>query len=331
MEILSISRDKRFFEDNSDVLKRHIGYANNLDRLDIIVFTLKNSNFRDKKISSKFWVYPTNSFCRWLYLIDATRIGRRLIKPDLITAQDPFECGLVAWLLSRFFGSELELQVHTDIGSRYFRKESFINKLRFLIAKILLPKASKIRVVNNRIKDFINLKFNIENNKINVRPIFIDTENIRKSEIKTDLRKKYPQYEKIILMASRLSKEKNISLAILAFKEVIKNQNNTGLIIVGSGPEEYKLKSLVKKMNLESNIKFEPWTDDLVSYYKTTDLFLVTSFYEGYGMTIAEAKAANCPVISSDVGSARDLGAFLFYDFNPKILSDLILEKLEGK
>jgi glycosyltransferase involved in cell wall biosynthesis len=40
---------------------------------------------------------------------------------------------------------------------------------------------------------------------------------------------------------------------------------------------------------------------------KTADLFLVTSNYEGYGMTIVEALAAGCTVVSTDVGCAREV------------------------
>ena len=60
-----------------------------------------------------------------------------------------------------------------------------------------------------------------------------------------------------------------------------------------------------------NNVIFEKWIDreTLFSYYKTVDLFLVTSLYEGYGMTLVEAQAAGCPIISTDVGVAREVGA----------------------
>ena len=45
----------------------------------------------------------------------------------------------------------------------------------------------------------------------------------------------------------------------------------------------------------------------MISYYKTADLFLLTSDYEGYGLTLVEAVAAGVRVISSDVGIAAKL------------------------
>ncbi len=50
---------------------------------------------------------------------------------------------------------------------------------------------------------------------------------------------------------------------------------------------------------------------DASAYYGIADLVLVTSKYEGYGLVIAEALASGKPVLSTDVGAARELGAIL--------------------
>ncbi|MBI3671782.1 glycosyltransferase family 4 protein, partial [Candidatus Azambacteria bacterium] len=135
--------------------------------------------------------------------------------------------------------------------------------------------------------------------------------------------KKYPQFEKIILMASRLTKEKNIPLAIEAMKEVVKKYPKAGLLIVGDGPEKEKLKA--KRSTLNANIIFEDWTDDLASYYKTSDIFLLTSDYEGYGRTIIEALVAGTPVVSTDVGYAREAGVVLT-EHNASSISEKIVD-----
>jgi glycosyltransferase involved in cell wall biosynthesis len=55
------------------------------------------------------------------------------------------------------------------------------------------------------------------------------------------------------------------------------------------------------------NVIFEPWTEDIISYYKTSDLFILPSYYEGWGRTVVEAMAAKCPVIMTNVGLANEL------------------------
>ena len=116
-------------------------------------------------------------------------------------------------------------------------------------------------------------------------------------------------------MASRLTREKNIGLAIGSAKNLIPNHPNILLLIVGSGPELNNLKIQVTRYKLQDDVVFEPWTNDLASYYKTADLFLLTSNYEGYGRTVIEAASAGLPVIMTDVGvatptlSGREVGA----------------------
>jgi glycosyltransferase involved in cell wall biosynthesis len=171
-----------------------------------------------------------------------------------------------------------------------------------------------------------------------VLPIFVDIKKIQSAKIKADLHKKYPDYDFIILMASRLSKEKNIGMAIEAMKELSlksKVKSKMLLLIVGDGPEKEKLIVKCRMLNVVDNVKFEPWTDDLVSYYKTSDLFLLISNYEGYGRTAIEAMAAGLPVVMTDVGLAGeilvdDLDGRIVPVGDAKALIEAILQLLEN-
>ncbi len=324
MKILTIGSDRQLFVAGSEVRQRMAVLASVLAEMHIIVFTRRPQCFKIEKIASNVWIYPTNSLSRLFYLWDAVRLGRRFRHGvEIVSGQDPFECGLAAWLVSRHLNAKWQLQIHTDLGSPYFWQESVRNKIRYLLANFLLPRTDGIRVVSARIKNFLTSHLQLPASKITILPVFVDVEKIKSAPIKVDLHRKYPQFDKRILMASRLTHEKNIGLAIGAMREVIKNRPRTGLVIIGSGPEEKKLKA--KSYELKANIIFESWTDDLASYYKTADLFLVTSFYEGYGRTIVEALACGCPVVSTDVGVAREVGATVVTDAN---LVDLIEKTL---
>lgn len=327
MKVLSIGTDRNLFEEGSAVSLRQIKYGKLVEKLDIIVFALRKLNLSPKRYPLNVAIYPTNSLNRFLYFIDAFRIAMSLNKPDLVTAQDPFESGLAAFFASRYFGIPLNLQLHTDFLSPYFSKESLLNRLRILVAKFLIRRARSLRVVSERLKQSV-IKANLKSDDaIKVLPIFVNVENIRGSVADVNLHKKYPQFDFIILMASRLTKEKNIGLAIDAMGEVVKNYPKTGLIIVGDGPESEKLKTKSEKLKIKNNIIWEGWSNDLASYYKTADLFLLTSNYEGYGMAIVEALSVGLPVVMSDVGCA---GEVLIHERNGLIfavgdLSGLVL------
>jgi len=301
MKIISIGSDRKLFEKNSQVRARILEYGKVLGEMHIIVFSKKSSGLKEEKISEDVSIYPTNSLSKLFYICDAIKIAKKIKDADVVTAQDPFESGIAGYLIAKKKNIKLQLQIHTDLFSPYFKKGSILNKIRVQIAKYLLPKADYIRVVSERIKDSLkSLKLKCEPF---VLPVFVDTEKFKNAQIKTDLKVKYPQFEKIVLMASRLTKEKNIPLAIDAMELVIKKYPTAGLVIVGEGPEKENIKKYSQK--LKANIDFEDWTDDLASYYKSSDIFLLTSDYEGCVRTIIEASSAGSIVVSTNVGCSE--------------------------
>jgi glycosyltransferase involved in cell wall biosynthesis len=305
MKVLMISTDRKIFEPTSAVRARMLSYAADTEELFIVVLGLNKGLEVEGRL-------------KYLGLSRGRALGWRPAGAfDLVTAQDPFETGLIGWLIARRLRAKLELQIHTDFLNPYFAQSSFLNYLRVWIARFLLPRATRVRVVSQRIKKSLEeaglrLKAPVE-----VRPIAVEIDKIKNAPRVVDLHQKYPQFKKIILMASRLEPEKNIKLALAALKLV---DPSIGLVIVGSGCE---------KINPTKNVIVEDWVDQatLYSYYKTADLFLLTSFYEGYGMTLVEAAAAGCPIISTDVGIAREIGATIT-PYDPASLARLITSTL---
>lgn len=297
MKVLMLSTDKSILESGSPAQERMVEYGQLAEKLLIVVLSKKRINNQVLDISPNVKVYA-KSF--W----DACRLGNIFKKEgvNLVTAQDPFETGLIGYLAARRLKAKLQLQIHTVFLSSYFIKESLKNRVRVELAKWLLPKAQGIRVVSERIQKSL-VTCNLKLETISVLPIFVDVQKIRSAPITVDLHKKYPQFDFIILVASRLTKEKNISLAIKSMSEVAKTHSKAGLIIVGDGPEKGRLLLTTNHLQLTTNIVFEPWTDDLPSYYKTAGVFLNTSNYEGYGRTLIEAAAAGgAAIITTDVG-----------------------------
>lgn len=307
MKVLIINIDKSTFEPGSASLARLKEYATFCEKLSVVVLTRQSF---EPIISGNLSVFATGSCCRIKYSFDALKLVKKIMKGekhDLVMTQDPFDTGHLGWLIKRKYKIPWQSQIHGDFLSPYFWQESFINKIRVLLARFLLPKADGIRVVSQRIRNSLKTKnYKLQTDPI-VLPIFVDTEKFKIAPVKINLRQKYPQFDFIILMASRLSKEKNIGLAIGAMVGVVKKYPKTGMIIVGSGSEKNNLKIKIEKLKLKNSIIFEPWFDDLASYYKTADLFLLTSNYEGWGMTVVEAMACDCPVVMTDVGCAGEL------------------------
>ena len=191
---------------------------------------------------------------------------------DVVTVQDPFETGLLAFLYARCIGARIELQIHTDFCAPAYAAESLKNRIRVAIASLLLPRADCIRVVSPRIQHSLLRRFTLTADPV-VLSIFVDVSKYANESPRTDLHRRYPQFSRIILMASRISREKNISLALRAFARVHARIKDAGLVIVGSGPMLPMLKNEARRLSIADAVVFEPWTHDIASYYKTADLF----------------------------------------------------------
>jgi glycosyltransferase involved in cell wall biosynthesis len=331
MKVIMISTDRKLFEAGSEVRSRLAEYTSVLGELYVIVFAKKSLGFKDEQVNENLYLYPTNSWSKIFYLFDAYFIAKKLPEADIISSQDPFETGLVGWLIARQRKAKLQVQIHTDFLVSRFRMSFWLNHFRIHLAKFILARADGVRVVSEKIKkSILEKRFIKDANLISVLPVFMDFEKLAQEPITIDLKKKYSQFDYLILMASRFSKEKNFPLALSAFTKVLIERPKTGLIIVGEGPEEKTILNLIKENKLENNVFLEIWTESLSSYFRTVDLFLLTSQFEGYGRTLAEASSLGLPIVSTNVGIAEEAGACLS-DANPVYLAKKILQAVDGK
>ncbi len=308
MKVLSIGTDRKLFEEGSNVVARSLQYAARMEELHIIVFT-KKGQFKDTKIGNNLFLYPTNSRSRWTYISDAVRIGRGLLSTwdktkTVVSVQDPFETGLVGKELSQAFGVPLQVQVHTDFLSPYFKK-SFLNRVRVFISKRIIPYARGIRTVSEVISDSIRKQFPHLTASLSVLPIRVDVETLFTATAEKNIRDVYSDFKFIVFMASRLEQEKRVDVALQVMKEVVSVFPQAGLIIAGDGKERGNLERKARSLGIWKNVAFVGWQNDLISYYKAADAFLLTSEYEGYGMTLIEAGASGCPVVTTSVGLAK--------------------------
>ncbi|KKW19788.1 MAG: group 1 glycosyl transferase [Parcubacteria group bacterium GW2011_GWA2_51_10] len=266
------------------------------------------STFRTKRVADNVVLHPASSRSRLLRFLKAVSISRRLGRVDIITVQDPFENGLVGLLSLKKLSAVLHVQIHTDFLSPEFRKHSIVNWIRTLIAPFVLRFAVRIRVVSNRIKNSLETKNYKLKTIPTVLPIFVDVGLYKSAVSDPRLALRLRPFSTKILVVSRLEPEKNVALAIRAFLKSAPRE--ACLLIVGEGSERSKLERLAHSSAGGDRVFFEG-KREASSCYPLCDLVLVTSHYEGYGRVIIEALAAGKPVLSTDVGIAREAGAIV--------------------
>ncbi|MDO8521778.1 MAG: glycosyltransferase [bacterium] len=308
MKVLQIGSDRSIFDEKSASASRMRAYGKRFGELEIIVFSLRRHKVREARLSEYVHAYATNSFFRFLYVWDAAWLALKLPKPDVVSVQDPFEGGITGWIIARLRGARFHVQVHTDFLSPEFARISFLNRVRVLIAGFVLRRASRIRVVSERIKDSLKTKNYKLKTEPTVLPIFVDVAKYRNTQLEPRLAAREHLFRAKLLVVSRLEPEKNVGLAIHAFAKAA--LENSCLIIIGEGSEKKSLMKMAEERGVGKWVFFEGQVDP-AQYYKLADLVLATSLYEGYGMVIVEALASGTPVISTDVGIAREAGAII--------------------
>lgn len=118
----------------------------------------------------------------------------------------------------------------------------------------------------------------------------------------------YTEKENIILVVSRMEEEqKRISNVLMVWKQIGNRHLDWKLLIVGDGPDLQRYKHIAHKMQLP-NITFEGHSDNVFPYYQKSKIFLMTSIWEGFGMTLIEAQNSGCvPVVFDNFSVVHDI------------------------
>jgi len=107
---------------------------------------------------------------------------------------------------------------------------------------------------------------------------------------------------KVVLATGRLGSVKNFALLINAFSQVLK-RIDARLVILGEGGERANLVNLACKLQVAHAVSMPGWVDNPYSFMAKSDLFVLSSNYEGFPRVLVEALICGCSVVSTDCPS----------------------------
>ncbi len=156
----------------------------------------------------------------------------------------------------------------------------------------IFDKADKIVCVSEYEKSLVKAGFNVDEKKLEVIPNGVNFEEFRSL-------KKPIKHGKTILCICRLEKYKGVQYLIEALPKI---NNGVSLEIVGNGPYSENLSKLVRKKGMVDRVRFSHnlTRDELLEKYAESDVFVLLSSHEAYGLCVAEALAAGTPCIVAD-------------------------------
>ncbi len=242
--------------------------------------------------------------CRIRDVISPLVAHLRISRPQVVlAAMWPLTSAVVfSWMLSGRFGklflSDHEILSLSYIGQR--RAKSFFvrNLIRFTY-----PLASGVVAVSRGVKEDLCLLGNLSTNKVRViyNAAATDISSQRESTVVQD-KLWGAGFDRHILAVGRLSAEKDHATLIRAFS-MLPTEINAKLIILGEGPLRAELEALVAQLDLGARVSFPGFTTDPFLWFRSADLFVLSSRWEGFGNVIVEAMACGLPVISTNCPS----------------------------
>lgn len=149
-----------------------------------------------------------------------------------------------------------------------------------------------------------------------------------------NIRKKYNLGEdRIILSVARLQPQKGFVYLLQAFAEIVKEEKDLTLLILGKGPLENYLRKYASDLGLGKSVIFitEKITEaDLTELYAACEFFALASVWEPFGMVIPEAMASGKTAVGSAVGGIPEIiengkSGFLFESRNVSQLKEKML------
>jgi glycosyltransferase involved in cell wall biosynthesis len=224
-------------------------------------------------------------------------------KPDVIFVQDycsgKFD---VLVLLAKILKIPL-ITLHS--GSTY---KEYLGKFA---KKISIPKSDWIFSSGKKESQFLESRFNVSPEKINIirPPIDTSTYLIQDKETACLNINLNPNRRYLLFMGRFDDSVKRISAIIKAFQNHAQTFPDVDLLIIGGGKDEEDLKSLAKQL-VPGRVIFPGWIGDAIDkswYYNVSECLILASWREGFPVVVCEALACGIPVISSHVGGISDL------------------------
>lgn len=228
-----------------------------------------------------------------------------------------------------FFKGKFVVTIHDLIHQHFSMKRSttlnpLLYSLKQLSYKVVFKNAvnrsCKIIVPSNFVKNQLVAGWKINEEKIVVTPEAVDKVifNLSKKTVsQSNIKKPY------IFYVGNAHPHKNVEGLIESFLKI--KEKYTGLKLVLAGSDHYFWQRIKSKFQHEDIVFTGQISDEeLVSFYKNAECFVMPSYEEGFGIPILEAMACGCPVVASKLGALPEVGGGAAIYFDPANKIDLI-------
>lgn len=265
----------------------------------------------------------------WLSREERKEIEDILTKSDLIIMHQVFNITNVQiYFISKKYGIPYAIMPHGSLTSYHLNQKKIRKRLGlFIIFRALIEDSFAMFVASKREAEEISSRFSAEPKVLGIG---------FNNDIVESSRSNPNEYN--LLFMGRISKKKNLNLSIRVFDELLKRGIRSRFIIAGS-PDNKRLYSkslkLIEELGLNSKIDIIGWVSDKEKrrVLQSSDIFVLLSEDENFGVAVAEAQSYGIPVVISDKVALSEgvevyTSGVVTNSKDPKIIADQIESKL---
>jgi len=239
------------------------------------------------------FLFPFTSYTYWRGVKNLVKEISLTFPFDLIHAHVALPDGWGGMMVKKIYNKPFLVSVHgLDVRPKIYK-----NKKCYQRIEKIFKKADAILANSERTANLI-AKIYGENLKTKIKIIYngVSLEDVYQES--SPIKRRYDS-KKIILTVGNLVKLKGINYLIQALPKIIEKVPNLVCLIIGKGEEKENLKRSVEKLNLENYVEFlgpKPHKE-VFEYMSISDVFVLPSINEAFGVVYIEAMAHKVPVI----------------------------------
>jgi glycosyltransferase involved in cell wall biosynthesis len=267
----------------------------------------------DNEAEKKIKFYRIKDFVRDISLVKDLKSLFKIYsvlkreKPDIVHTHSS-KAGIIGRIAAKLAG--VKIIIHTIHGYGFNETQKlFIKRFYTFLEKICALFSDKLIVVTKEdIKKGLYYKIAEKDKFVLIRAGidtifykgFIQSPNFRETlGIGADI--------KIIVTIGPFKPQKNLKDFIKAASLVASRFKNIMFLIVGDGPQRKELETLIEKLNLKDKILMLGWRTDIAEILKVSDIFVLTSLWEGLPCSIIEAMCCVKPVVANSVDGVKEI------------------------
>lgn len=249
------------------------------------------------------------------------------VNPDIVHAQG-IQIGISGFLAKKFLRKSYIVWAQGSDVYLQWRFKSTVSKLVFRNADAVIALTNDMEKAMQKIYDA----------SISIVPFGINLESFGNLPTKQAIREKLGlnTSDSVILFVGTLRPVKGVKYLIEAMNSIRQRDTKASLVLVGDGEERQSLEVLTKELSLEESVTFigRVPNEKIPEYMAASDVLVLPSLSESFGIVNLEAMASGLPVVASKVGGLPEIiedgeNGFLVEPKNPEQIAERVLLLLE--